>query len=586
MMSMVVIWQKKKTGSTHSRKQRWRYLHNSLLIYLLTLINKDRLSSTLRFNGCSIVVSFWLPDNVGKLPANHSFGTRNQGRVWRHQQTQNCAPPATSKENKEGSHDGEGIESSHNKTMNWLWWLAICTPLLVCNDAAWALLDLRRSRLPQVWSPCMTTAGFLSIPSPLLIPRHDTGGSSSQRRRQVDHRVDDCYYKRRRRSSCHSTAFSSTEEELDRNDELPSSSSSLSHRRPQHQRGWHYRMQQMHAFYQEFGHARVTSRTGRNYPGLYQWVRTTRGPRKSTLSEQELNELQRFGICWNTREVAWQTQYARLQKYYGEYGHCRVPNNSKEYVGLGVWVRNQRREHRLWLKGGKSTLSDERRKLLESIDFQWYRPHEVVWQERYDQLCQYVQLHGHANVPQTDPSELGVWCMNQRTSYRKYQRGEPTAMTTKRIEKLQAVGFFFVVRRQRWENFVTRLAEYHTLHGHVNIATNDTTNRDLRLWLITQRFRYNQKLLSNDKILSVEDAIPDFEWYYRNKSGPSPRDWARLFDAMRDKGITPNLPAKQHWFQGAPITAAQVKATWTQEELLALWNEEDDDDADDAPYHA
>jgi Helicase associated domain len=474
--------------------------------------------------------------------------------------------------------------------MNRLGLLAICIPLLVYN--ALALLDPRLSRFSQqIGFPTGTSSSRRRTTTACLsIPYFRPGEGSRQRRRRADHHVDDYYYKRRRRNSCYSTAFSciedseretatSTEEE-----ELNRGNKELVLANRLQQRGWHYRMQQMQSFYQEFGHSRVTSKTGHSYPGLYQWVRTIRGPRKSTLSSLQVDELQRVGICWNTRELAWQTQYTRLQKFYGEYGHCRVPNNSKEYIGLGVWVRNQRREHRLWLAGGKCTLSDERRQLLETIDFQWHRPHELVWQERYDQLCQFVQQYGHANVPQTDP-HLGVWCMNQRTSYRKYQRGEPSAMTKDRVEKLQAVGFLFLVRRKRWETMVTRLSEYHTRHGHVNIATNDTVNRDLRLWLITQRFRYNQKLLSNDRILSVEDAIPDFEWYARNKSGPSQRDWSKLFDAMRDKGISPDMPAKQHWFQGAPITATQVKDSWTPDELLALWNEEDDED-DETPYHA
>lgn len=351
------------------------------------------------------------------------------------------------------------------------------------------------------------------------------------------------------------------------------------------QKGWKFRMQQLQSFYETYGHSRVTSKTETSYPGLYQWVRSIRGPRrKDRLNEHQLEALRHVAFCWNAREMAWQSQYNRLQEFYDIYGHCRVPNNSKEFPGLGVWVRNQRREHRYWLEGTRrSTLTSERRLLLESIDFEWYRPHEIVWQERYERLCDFAKRHGHANIRQADES-LGQWVSNQRTAYRKFQRGEPTAMTEERIKKLQAIGFSFAFRRKRWEGMVERLRDYHTLHGNTNISTDDTPNQDLRLWLIAQRFKYNQGVLSQERILAMEDAIPGFEWFAKNKSGPSQKEWAKLFVALRDKGISPQVPARQYWLDGTDPFAADTKDVWTPEELLDLWNQEDDEEDDEMPY--
>ena len=54
-----------------------------------------------------------------------------------------------------------------------------------------------------------------------------------------------------------------------------------------------------------------------------------------------------------------------------------------------------------------------------------------------------------------------------------------------------------------------------------------------------------------------------------------------MFVAIREKGIRPEARAKQHWFDGVNRFQQQVKTDYTEEELLALWNEETEDEEDE-----
>ena len=170
-----------------------------------------------------------------------------------------------------------------------------------------------------------------------------------------------------------------------------------------------------------------------------------------------------------------------------------------------------------------------------------------------------------------------------------------------RIEKLEAINFQWNVHRYKWKFMLQRLQNYQKVHGHINIAVNDTINDDLRLWLIWQRFLYNCRQveaaaaaagnssarrpspLTDDRIKALENAIPKFQWKVRagNSGGPSSKDWALLFNALRDKGFQPGMRPKQHWFEGTNPFSMAVKSTYTEEDLLELWHQEADDEEED-----
>ena len=371
------------------------------------------------------------------------------------------------------------------------------------------------------------------------------------------------------------------------------------------------------AFREEKGHSLVSANDVEEdgkWAELYRWTKSVRknyghqvlkarpkrtaastgSTKRHTLSREKLQQLEKLDFCWDLHTLSWDRRYNQLLQFYKEHGHSKVPANHPD--GLGVFVRNCRREYRRFEQGEPSTLTVNRLNKLFAVDFVWSRSREESWENRYKQLQEFYAKHGHSNVPEHYPDNpsLGKWCNNQRTYYSRLCRGQMSSLTEERIQLLEDVGFVWHYRRYKFDVMLNRLSTFYREHGHIQIPTNEKQNEDLRYWITIQRYYYHHRQkdlesdgmssvpLTEERIRAIESAIPDFRWRVRGGgSGPSSKDWAKLFDEMRKKGLRPDAPTKQHWFDGVNPFSITVKDTWTEEDLMALWNQEEEDDDDD-----
>jgi hypothetical protein len=112
------------------------------------------------------------------------------------------------------------------------------------------------------------------------------------------------------------------------------------------------------------GHTRVPkSYRDRDGFGLGNWLAQQRRQR-ATLGHERARRLESLpGWAWNSRETAWDDQFARLLNYVEREGDSRVPSSYHDRDGfrLGTWVANQRHRRRL----GK--LADDRARRLEAL---------------------------------------------------------------------------------------------------------------------------------------------------------------------------------------------------------------------------
>src|SRR3569623_420055 len=157
--------------------------------------------------------------------------------------------------------------------------------------------------------------------------------------------------------------------------------------------------------------------------------------------------------------------------------------------------------------------------------------------------------------------------MNQRTAYRRYMEGEPSAMTVRRIKLLRKVGIQWLLRQMQWEHMKQQLMDFYAENGHINVP-NELASYKLRIWLNQQRYYYKRRKdglsspMTPERIKMLETAIPDFSWRVRDNNGPSLQDWGKLFDDMRAKGLKPCMRPKTHWFEVTNPFAANIKDVW------------------------
>jgi hypothetical protein len=364
---------------------------------------------------------------------------------------------------------------------------------------------------------------------------------------------------------------------------------------------WDVMLPKLQAFQEVHGHAMVLPADDLE---LYQWMKSIRATyrhqilnagnspsssyesprrRRPRLSQAKLTILNDLGFCWTHSTMSWERRYQELRDFRKKYGHCHV--SSSDNSQLNGFVHRQRQEYRRYLAGNSTSMTVERIELLSRINFEWAKSHELSWEERRTDLEDYWERGGHSNVPQDYNTnyQLGQWCMNQRTKYRRNQDGDHTGLTSERIRKLEKLNFEWSYRRKRWNFMFERLQKYQEENSHLEISTVDVDNADLRQWLNEQRYFYRTTRTSRMTPERIEwmETIPDFSWRRRREGGPSKSDWDELFVAMKEKGIVPDGKAKEHWFDGVNPFETEVKTEWTEKELLALWNSDIEDDKGD-----
>jgi Helicase associated domain. len=318
-------------------------------------------------------------------------------------------------------------------------------------------------------------------------------------------------------------------------------------------------------------------------PGLGVWVRNQRtqyrnlllGRRKqSHLSPDKIAALQSIGFVWDTqRNDQWKKRFDELVDFKEVYGHCSVPEKYHENQQLGTWVANQRTSYKNFFAGNSGLLESESQLMmgtctargltkekiaaLESIGFCWDQT-TYNWYSMYERLKQYKQQR-----------------MQQQNHESSIVENNDNDSDTQNED----------------DNAPTQQALFH-------VPPEDVANRDLRLWIAVQRKEYSNYMHNKNNPQCIKkrtsmtprriralDAI-NFPWSANKQKyapvGPTVDDWTKLFEKLREQGIDKNAKPKEHWFEGESLLSRNDdwnwnKDQWTDEDLLKLWNMEDDE---------
>uniref|UniRef100_A0A7S4J9Z7 Helicase-associated domain-containing protein n=1 Tax=Odontella aurita TaxID=265563 RepID=A0A7S4J9Z7_9STRA len=194
------------------------------------------------------------------------------------------------------------------------------------------------------------------------------------------------------------------------------------HSREKYDTDWKEMYSQLQDFKRLHGHLRVPCRD--DTVKLARWISTQRmrykkrqKGEKSTLSDDEIKELENIGIEWSvplgriagkSNEPQWDAFYAELCKYKTEYGHCRIPFTAQsQHYKLHRWLSKQKAKVRKLEKLGVFASDDDEtlpegesgsrtvRHSLESASM----PHSERWEVMFSEL----QVSNCKKFPIFDP---------------------------------------------------------------------------------------------------------------------------------------------------------------------------------------
>lgn len=149
--------------------------------------------------------------------------------------------------------------------------------------------------------------------------------------------------------------------------------------RPYQQKHWDEQFECLLIFRRERGHCCVPHDYEDNKM-LSRWVRRQRYQyklkqegKKSTMTDTRILKLNAIGFVWDSHAATWSERLMELTDYLRKNGNCNVPATYPPNAPLSTWVKCQRRQYKLFMKGQQSNMTLERIKALNDLGFVWDR---------------------------------------------------------------------------------------------------------------------------------------------------------------------------------------------------------------------
>ncbi len=178
--------------------------------------------------------------------------------------------------------------------------------------------------------------------------------------------------------------------------------------------------------------------------------------------------------------AAWNFWFGLLEAFVEQNGHAKVPQNymTADRYRLGNWVFGQRSR--------KNLTTPERKARLEALPSWGWNARADNWEEGFRHLKAFVELKGHAKVPQTykapDWYGLGQWMTVQRKNQ--------NSMSPERKSRLEALpGWVWDIYVEQRDEGFHYLKEFVAREGHSKVPVDYIAPDGYRLgqWVNVQR---------------------------------------------------------------------------------------------------
>merc|ERR1719329_197957 len=150
------------------------------------------------------------------------------------------------------------------------------------------------------------------------------------------------------------------------------------------------------------------------------------------------------------------------------------------------------------------------------------------WTEKFEDLLQFRDQHGHCLVPNCHPDNPGLaqWTKRQRYQYKLKKDGKRSTITEERIQVLNKAGFVWDSHKAVWAERFQELKEFRDMFGHCNVPSRYQTNHQLAIWVKRQRRQWKSKMDSQPHCMTDErqKALESigFVWDMKNKNCKNP----------------------------------------------------------------
>ncbi len=193
-----------------------------------------------------------------------------------------------------------------------------------------------------------------------------------------------------------------------------------------------------------------------------------------------------------------------LTKFVEHHGHTRVPAGyvTADGADLGRWLARQQDLYEAGL------LRTQLVQPLIEAGMPWQTAFNSQWERGFAAFTAWVAEHGHAGPDRdavVDGYAVGEWWRRQ---YKAWQSGKLHADRIHRLESLGASPTPENSSAARWRQSMLRLQDFIRATGHAQVPKTyrSADGYALGRWFQRQRRRYNDGLLSAERIADLEDV--------------------------------------------------------------------------------
>jgi hypothetical protein len=309
---------------------------------------------------------------------------------------------------------------------------------------------------------------------------------------------------------------------------------------------WRQKFEELKEFHDREGHFRVDKD---EYPQLSEFITTMRqhyirfnDGKRSLLTEERVNEMERVGFYWDEFEEEWVRLYEELMAFKAREGHCHVPLSYADCPGLIGWMTAQRASYGQMKEGKDSHLTEEKVRKLNDIGFDWEQispanggiesdywmqkcgelsafhareghlnvdkikdpglwqfvtSFNQEWEEMFNQLVAFKARVGHCRVPQgfRENPRLALWVNRQRYIHGNGREVKSILLSSEKVRILDGIGFEWVDKPEVnddsiWLQRYYELKQFKAREGHTRVPWRCSDNLSLSEWVIEQRQHY------------------------------------------------------------------------------------------------
>ncbi len=210
---------------------------------------------------------------------------------------------------------------------------------------------------------------------------------------------------------------------------------------------------------------------------------------------------------------------------------------------------------------------------MDGLGFAWKHRDRGRWEDRYQELVEFRDKHGHCNVPfeYEEVPKLGAFVNNSRT------QKSSGKLSQERIQLLELIGFQWTLREdaleKSWEIRYSQIAEFKAIHGHCKVPTSWPEDPSLGRWVSHQRHLKKSRKLDPKREQMLNAIGFDWEFFESTKDLWTLR-YMQLVDFKNQNGhcVVPyNFAANPQlgiWVANQRSKRKQNKLTPERERLL------------------